>query len=285
MKKSRFYAALIIALCMIISFAMLTSCGSDSNGASDSAEPAASEEEEEQEPADPKEKFCGSWSLAAAESNGVTMAGNFKELAEMDDLGMLNINEDGTGEMAVGKKEADKTTLTWELKDDDTITLKPAETTESLGESVDVRYENEALLMEIEQDDQTGTAIFTHDGTYPEARIITMEDAVDITSEDELIGKWTMTAMNLMGISVYGSSEDLSEMSGGNEIYIEFKKDGAAEMSGSEGSWKVDGNGAVLTATDISGTNDYPVKKLEDEIVVDMSASLNGTTFIAVLSK
>ena len=213
------------------------------------------------------------------------MAGDFSEMAGLSDTGMLNIREDGSGELSLGQDEGDTAALTWKLKDDDTITLTPDKELDSTGESVDVRYENEALFMEIEQDDQTGTAIFTHDGSYPDAKIIRMEDAVDITSEDELIGKWTMSAMNLMGISVYGDPEALNKMMGGEETYIDFRKDGVAAMSTGQGTWKVDSDGAVLTASDVTGTHNYPVKKLGDDIVVDMSASLKDTTFITLLSK
>lgn len=136
-----------------------------------------------------------------------------------------------------------------------------------------------------EEDDQVATAIFTHDGTYPEAKVISMDGAEPITSEDDLLGKWKMTAMNFMGVSIYGSSEALENMSGSTEMTITFKEGGVASMETSDGTWEIGNNGATLTSNDVTGTHTYPIKKLGDDIVIDMSESLGGTEFITLMSK
>lgn len=64
----------LLAICMIMSMSMLAACGGSGAEGTETAEP--------QSAADPVEKFEGEWKLAAAESQGVYMAGNFTEVLD-----------------------------------------------------------------------------------------------------------------------------------------------------------------------------------------------------------
>jgi len=269
---------------MIMSMGILAACGgssggesSDSGSGTETAEPAA----------DPEEKFAGDWKLAAAESEGVYMAGNFTELLELSDEGngnvTLTINANKTGVINLGDESAN---FTWELKSDDVITITPETETDKVGETADISYKEDALWLTIVQEEKEASLIYTKDGIFADAKDFNMADAKDITSKDELVGKWTLTGMKLMGIAMYGDAEALKNAtSSGEEVSINFKEDGTAEMNGNAGTWEVTSDGATMTSTDVTGTHTYPVKKLGDDIVLDGSELLNGNEYLMVLSK
>lgn len=274
---------LLIAICMIMSMSMLAACGGSSGGETSDSGGGT----ETTEPADPEEKFAGDWKLAAAESQGVYMAGNFTELLELSDEGngnvTLTINADKTGVINLGDESAK---FTWELKSDDVITITPETETEKVGETADISYKKDALWLTIVQEEQEASLIYTKDGIFADAKDFNMADAKAITSKDELIGKWTLTGMKLMGIAMYGDAEALKNATnGGEEVSINFKEDGTAEMNGNAGTWEVTADGATMTSTDVTGTHTYPVKKLGDDIVLDGSELLNGNEYLMVLSK
>ena len=264
-----------VAFCLIVSLLIFAGCN-------DEPDDTRSVETEETTAAESAVDFTGTWKLAAAESEGVTMAGNFGEIAGIDDVGQIVIKEDGTGEIKLGD---DSVSFKWEQKGDDRITLTSDDDNEYIGESADVICKDDALFMEMKQDGKTARGIFTRDGSYAEARVFDMDDAKAITSEDELLGTWKMTGLKMAGISVYGDPDNLTEMNSGIDSSVTFKEGGVATMNTGDGTWKLDDDGATLTATDITGTHDYTVKRLDDDIVIDMSQILGGTEFITVLSK
>lgn len=271
-------------LCLIMAMAMLAGCGGSDTSGDQSGEAAA--EAAEEKAADPQEKFLGSWNMAAAEQDGIYMAGNFGEMLGMSDLGMLNISADGSGDITLGDEEADKVAFTWTMKADDVITLKAEKETDYTGEEIELTYGDEALAMTMEQDGKTATAFFTHDGSYAGAKVIDMEKTDKITSKDELTGKWTMSGMQMMGITVYGDQEAMANM-GSGETYVTFNDDGSVEMAATSGTWKIDDSGATLSASDITGSYTVPVKKMGDEIVLDYSnvEAYKGLGWIAVFSR
>ena len=282
LSKKKYLAALIIALIAVLSLAMFTGCGSGSDsGASDQTDAEAAEEAEE--PADPAELFTGTWIFAAAESEGVTMAGDFATIfGEDGGVASLTINDDGTGEMKLGD---DSSTLKWALKSDKSITIKPDEETDEVGDEVEVFYQDDSLRMEMKEDDQSATVIFTKDGKYAGAKIIDMSEAVPITSADELIGTWSMTGLKMMGVSCYGSKEALKNLSGGEETTITFNKDGTIDMSGESGTWKVDSNGATVSGSDSTGSYTAPIMKLGDDITFDLTEHYSDMEFVLLFSK
>lgn len=280
--EKRTLRTLIAMLCMVLAMSMLAACsGSSGSGSGSSAteqEETAEPEEGPAEEEDPSEKFIGSWKLAAAKSQGVVMSGDFSKLMEMDDEGMLTIDEGGTGKMKMGDESAD---ITWKMNGGNAITLD----SEKAEKPIDIAYEDDSLLMTIEEDDQKATAIFTHDGTYAEARTISMDGAEDITSEDELIGSWNMTGMAIMGISIYGETEDLMKMSGGEDMSVTFEKGGVARMMDSECSWTVGSDGAKFAFKGVSDEYSCPIKKQGEDIIIDMSRIMGEGEIIVLLSK
>lgn len=274
----------ILAICVIMSTGMLAACGGG-GGTGDAGDGTGTAET--QKDVDPAEKFTGDWKLAAAESQGVYMAGNFTELLELSDEGngnvMLTVNADKTGVINLGDESAG---FTWELKSDDVMTITPQTDTDKVGETADISYKKDALWLTIEQDEQEASLIYTKDGIFPDAKDFRLSDATPITSDKDLIGKWSLSGLKLMGIAMYGEGEALKNATNGTDMYIDFKEDGKAEISnGSGGSWEVNSEGAAITYSDSMGTHTLPVLKLGDDIVVDSSELLNGNEYLMVLSK
>lgn len=275
--KKKVLTGIVFVLCMAFCFSILAGCGDSESSKSASAKFG--------NVATIATHYVGTWKLAAAGSEGITMAGNFSDLMGVEDKATLILYENGTGEMSF---DEDPTKFTWVETGENKITLIPTEGSKegsNTNKTIDAIYKDEALFMDMEEDGKTATMIFTHDGKYAEARIISLDNATPITSEDDLIGVWKMTGMNLMGISIYGSAEALSAMSGGQDMSITFEKSGKAVMSDNEGTWKVTDKGATFTSNDITGTHTSPVMKLGNDIVIDMSEAMGGNTFLTVLSK
>jgi len=274
----------LLAICLIMSTGMLAACGGG-GGTGDAGGSAGTAET--QKDADPAEKFTGDWKLAAAESQGVYMAGNFTELLELSDEGngnvTLTVNADKTGVINLGDESAD---FTWEMKSDDVMTITPQTDTDKVGETADISYKKEALWLTIEQEEQEASLIYTKDGIFPDAKDFRLTDATPITSDKDLIGKWSLSGLKLMGIAMYGEGEALKNAANGVDMYIDFREDGKADISnGSGGSWEVSSEGATITYSDSMGTHTLPVLKLGDDIVVDSSELLNGNEYLMVLSK
>ena len=226
--------------------------------------------------------FVGTWLVAAVESQGLLMGGNFGSMfGEADNISLV-INADGTGSMAMGD---DSGQITWTAEGADSIWVTPQGDEASIQEAIQVTMKDDALFMPIEQDGQQVNVILTKDGNYDKAKQITLDDAQPITSEADLIGKWTLVGMNMGGVSMYGDAAAMAAAMGGEESWINFKEGGVLEMSTGEGSWAVSADGATITTTDITGTNTVPVVKLGDEIAVDYSAVYEGLPFIMVLAK
>ena len=101
-----------------------------------------------------------------------------------------------------------------------------------------------------------------------------------ITSEDALVGSWTLSGINMMGITMYGDAKDLAAMAGGQDVSLSFEKGGKCHLMGSDATYAVSSDGATITEENIS----IPVKALGDEIAIDMT-DLIGMEMIMVFSK
>lgn len=236
---------------------------------------------EEKEPADPKEKFVGEWQIAAAEYESVLVAGKFSELIGEDEVAMT-LNEDGTGTL----KYEEETGLKWTLNEEDenVINVTLDRKTDMTDKDVEVKFEDDALFMKFEQDGKSGAIIFTKDGTYAKAKEIKVEDAEKITDKDWLIGKWKIGGFRMSGVSMTGDSEDLKKAMGDVDVYVEIRKDGTAVMSGSKGKWFINKKGAFVHEKDSLGEHDYPITRLGDDMVFDMSEAF-GMELIALMKK
>lgn len=199
------------------------------------------------------------------------------------DSGKLTINADGTGEMTLGEQPG---SFKWTASGDDTIVLTPIVDGAESDATVTVTSKDDALFMDMEQDGQSATIIFTHDGTYEGAKLINMAEATPITSEAELIGTWKLVGMDMMGISIYGDADSLGNMMGAEaDATITFEEGGVATSSTGTDSWAVSADGATYTTKGLSGEVVCPVMKLGDEIAIDASETMGGMEFIMVLAK
>lgn len=208
------------------------------------------------------------------EYQGVMISGDFSAVAGQDVEMTISIKDDGKGSMAMQGESVD---FTWTKKDDATITIKPA--TED-GESIDVTLKDGALFMTAPMDEVQAEAIFTPDGTYANAKEIDMSKATAVKSADELVGTWTACGLSMMGMSVYGDAASLTSIAGGTDMTATFTKDGKVTVMGGEGTYTVDGNGAVAT---IEGA-EVPIKVLDGNIALDLSGA-TGMDMVFVLSK
>lgn len=271
----------LVALCaslLCVSCLTLAACGG--SGSSSSATPSSSSStaaSSSAAPADPAEKFVGDWQLAAVKMNGITVSGDFTEVLGGDSSNVsLSIKKDGTGSLTFKDEPVD---ITWAQKGDNAITVTPVKESDGIT-AVDVAFENNALTMEMSDDEFTGTLIFTADGKYADAKEITADGAQAITSEDALVGTWKLTGINMMGMSMYGSSEDLAAAMGSvSDTSLTFEKGGTVKAFGQDETWKVGPDGATVTS---NGT-EVPVKAIGDDIVIDASAQLGGAIQILMV--
>ncbi|MBO4352272.1 MAG: hypothetical protein J5818_02130 [Eggerthellaceae bacterium] len=273
--------ALLCASMLCVCCLALAACGggASSSAASSSATSAASESassaaaaSSSATAASPEQLFAGEWKIAAMQTEGITIAGDFSMIIGDNDV-VLNLNADGSANFTMEDETIDGT---WK-----TTGGTAAELTLN-DKTVPLSYEDDAVFMEMEDEDFSGTMIFTKDGTYAKMPEVTAEGAKAITSESELIGTWNLCAMNMMGISMYGDSDALSNMSGGTETTMTIEQGGKATLMGDEATWTVDASGASIVIDDVT----IPVQKLDNgNLIVDLSAMLGGMEMIMVFSK
>lgn len=210
--------------------------------------------------------------MAALQSQGVTMAGDLSPVLGENKV-TLTLNADGSASMAMGEDTYDGT---WEPAGD-----AAAKATFN-GNVAPLAYNDDAVFMTMEDDSFSGVMILTKDGTYPKLATITAEGAKAITSEDALIGNWSLCGMNMMGVSMYGDSAALAEVSGDSDTTLNIEEGGSATLTGEAATWAIDANGASIT---IDGTT-IPLQMNDDgNIVMDMTELLGGTSMIMVFSK
>lgn len=210
--------------------------------------------------------------MAALQSQDITMAGDLTPILGENKV-TLTLNADGSGSMVLGE---DTTDLTWKTTGDTTAEATINEM------AVPLTYKDDAVFLTMENDSFSGVMILTKDGTYANLPTITAEGAKAITSEDALIGNWSLCGMNMMGVSMYGDSAALAEVSGGSDTTLNIDKGGSATLMGETATWAIDANGASVT---VDGTT-IPLQMLDDgNIIMDMSELLGGTSMIMVFSK
>lgn len=254
MSFSKKFVALFIVACLSVLCCGLAACGSsgqNSSAASGSASSSSSSANVK-----PTDKFIGSWNLAAAESQGLIMSGNFSEMMGLGEIGMFNVKADGTGDLTFA---GETVTFTWTEAGNDAITLKLARATGGISEDVPVTYADDALKIEFSQDGQTGALIYTKDGEYSKAKKVSLESAKPITSESQLLGTWKLAGMKMMGITIYGDEGSLAAMTGGTDSSITFEQGGVLKSANSSGTWAVDANGATATVESALGSSPSPL--------------------------
>ena len=270
---------LLMSALLCVSALVLPACG----GSSGSAGGGSAAEEK----VDPSAKFIGTWKFAAAQVKGITMTGNIGMFIDGADDGIiLNISEDGKASLSLGEDSAD---ATWELTDDETITMTVQQksddesTTDIIDESqpVPIKFVDGALSLEMKTDDMAGAMIFTQDGTWDGATMISAASLTEITDSKVLVGEWKLTGVTMQGICMYGSAEDLSSVvPTDTDTTITINEDGTAKAMGQDMTWSVDDSGAKLSA----GGSDLPLKAFDGGIALDMS-DFFGTELVMLYSK
>ena len=271
---------LLITALLCATALVLPACGGSSGSAGGGGTAA-------EEKVDPSAKFVGTWKFAAAQIQGITMTGDISTFIEGADDGIiLTITEDGKGSLALGEDSAD---LTWELTDDETITLTvdkksdDTSTDEIIDESqpVPVKYLDGALSMEMKNEDMSGAMIFSQDGTWAGATMISADSLTEITDSKDLVGEWKLTGVTMQGVCMYGSAEDLSSIvPTDTDTTISINDDGTAKAMGEDMEWKVDDSGAKLVA----GGSELPLKAYDGGIALDMSGFF-GAELVMLYSK
>ena len=289
-------AALLAVFCLTTACLGLAACGGGSSSSAASASSAASSAASSSTAASSSasasassaattaDKFAGTWKIAGAEYQGLTMGGNFADLAGVQEDTSLVIKTDGTGSMTM---EGETIELVWTEAGSDAITIKsPDESKAALAEGVPITYKDGALFMEMEMEGDKGTIIYTQDGNYAGAKQISMDATKPISSDSELLGTWKLVGMNMGGVSLYGNADALAAMTGGNDTSITFEAGGVAKIGDTEsGTWAIDSNGATLTTEGTSGTVACPIAMLDGELAVDYSAAFGGVDFIMLFAK
>ena len=270
---------MLMSALLCASALVLPACG----GSSGSAGGGAAAEEK----VDPKAKFIGTWTLAGAKIHGITMAGNIGLFLDGADEGInLTISEDGKCTLKAGENTVD---ATWELADDNTINMihekkdDAEETTEVLGdkESVPVVYNDGYISIEIEDEENPGSMIFTQDGTWAEAKVVTAETATEVADSAALVGEWKLVGVTMQGVCMYGSAEDLSSVIPTDaDTSITINEDGSAKAMGQDVKWAIEDGKASL---DAAGTA-LPLKGYDGGIALDMT-DFYGVELLLLYSK
>ena len=211
------------------------------------------------------------------------MGGNFGEMFGVEEGVTMTVNEDGTGKLTLSDEAGD---FTWAANDANSIYVTPQSADgAATQQALLATCKDGALFMPYEQDGQTADLIFTRDGNYAGAKQITLEGAQPITSEEELYGTWKLVGLNMGGVSMTGSADELGAMMAGGASDITFEEGGIAKMTTGDGTWAVTGDGATLTSEDVTGKHTVPILAIGDEIALDYSEAFGGVDFIMVMAK
>jgi hypothetical protein len=275
MKK---YLAMLCATMLCVCCLALAACGGSSSSSAAASGSASASASASASSSAAQATFVGDWKLAAIEYENIMMSGDFDAMFG-DGMNMtLSIKEGGTGTMGFG---GDTTNIKWTEKGADAISITPEATSENPNpQTFDATLKDGALSMLMEQDSFSGTVFFTKDGTYAGATAISVDNAKPITSEDALVGTWNLIGMNMLGINMFGSGEDLSAMAGGTDTAITFEKGGKVTFMGESTTYTVGADGAAIAEGDLS----VPIKALDNNILIDMS-DLLGMQMVMVFSK
>ncbi len=267
---------LLLCACAVAMCLVLSACG---GGEANSVESSSSQ------PVNPAEKFIGDWQVAAAQSQGITMVGDFSQLIGGSSNMQITINADNTGSMSYNDESFN---LTWEQNGDNAIKITPETTTQEI-QQVDLTYnaEYEALEMNLEDAGTAGTILFSRSGAIEGLKAISTANATDITSEADLVGTWKLSSVNMMGVSMYGDADTLAEAMAPSSESIDttlaIEEGGTASLMGTSATWEAGSDGAAISISGVA----IPVQKLDDRLVMDMGGlfGLYGVDIVMVFSK
>lgn len=237
----------------------LVACGGGGSGQEASGDDAAKTKQteqtevvEEKEPAKPEEKFYGTWLAGGMETNGVVMVG---DLSEMGLKVSLEIKDDGTAVMTYAGEEVEdeeSKDVTWELTDENSITLTSKIDDEGSESKFKVEYKDEYIVLTDldEESDDVYVMYLSHDGTIKDYPTVDVSGAKAVTDESKILGTWKVDTMAYSGFTAYG---DLTSFYGettaeevGDNLEVTFEKDGKATFATEEYVWEKTDDGITL---------------------------------------
>ena len=262
--------------------------------------PSAADEEGAKVPAvvaDPAEKFYKTWKLAAMRSQNLTFVGDFSMFMDSEDgqIPTMVIEKGGTGSISFGDESR---LLTWELSDDNTISVKPekqaeaesgkdaddeasddatdddaatedAEVSVDAFDTLDFVYGDDGLTAHYEDEESSFEMIFNESGSLADEPEIDLANAENFTSLDELVGTWNLTAIKLAGSTIYGDPADLAAVYADNtqSAIFEVADDGSATLMDQSCNCTVGEGGVIIDFVFYQ----MPIKHVGDYAIVDMS--------------
>ena len=281
--KRRMIVLWVALLCLCGLF--LPSCGGSAGSGSDEKGGSAAEVV-----VDPAEKFYGTWKLAAMKSQNLTIVGDFSMFMDAEDgeTIVMAIEKGGAGTISLGD---DSHALTWELADDNTLSVKPDKPAEDEDEAadgspmslekLDFVYGDDGITATYEDEEVSYAMVFTESGSLADEPEVDMTKATDITSLDALAGTWSLSTLKYGGATMYGAPEDLAALYGDEvDTVMEIAADGSCKFLGQDCKVAVGEEGASIDLV----VYQIPVKMLGDNIAIDMGELL-GSDMVFVFSK
>ncbi len=278
--------AMVCAMALCASCFALTACGNSSSNESGSA--ASSESSAA---AAAEEGFAGDWKLAAAEGDGVTFAGEFKAMYQAESSIDLTLGENGKGTLSFDDESEE---ITWEEVDDTNAKLTVSRTlfddknlssSEAAGEedsiTVDIVLEDGELSIPLGNRSYADTMIFTRDGEIAKLPDLDVSKAEEITSADVLKGTWTLTAVDVSSLLMYGESENLAALISQDSVEIEFKDNGVVDVMGTESTYEVTDSGTTIEIND----TDFTLRMAGDDLLLEYPEETTGIQMVERFSK
>ncbi len=221
--------------------------------------------------------IIGTWKLAAMEQSGILMGGDMRAVLQMTgevdekdlsgDLMTITFAEGGKGTLTMLSESND---ITWEETTTGAKVTPVASDSNPNPDSIDVTLEGNAVSFSM----NGNKAYFTADGTYDGVKPYDIAAAKNVTSESELIGEWKLSGLNMMGLTMQGDPQTLIDQMGLEGASLSFSAGGKCVAFDTETTYSVDANGATILDED--NNLKVPVKMLDGQIVLDMSASLGS---------
>ena len=284
--KKRMVVLWVSLLCLCGLF--LPSCGG-SAGTEEKDSPAKDSPAAEVA-VDPAEKFYGTWKLAAMKSQNLTIVGDFSMFMDAEDgeTIVMVIEKGGAGTISLGE---DSHALTWELADDNTLSVKPDKPAEDEDEAadgspmslekLDFVYGDDGITATYEDEEVSYAMVFTESGSLADEPEVDMTKATDVTSLDELAGTWSLSTLKYGGATMYGAPEDLAAMYGDDvDTVLEIAADGSSRFLGQDSTVTVGEDGASIDYV----IYQIPVRLLGDDIAINMGELL-GIDLVFIFSK
>lgn len=272
----------IVCAAMMCVAALLLSACDNGRQAPTQNETAAQTEAESSEAATQSAtdgSFFGVWKLAAAHTDGLTIAGDFSMLFRDVESIAMELRDDSTATMSFGDIDVD---FTWEKVDDANLrVVRPSDeadvdATGVLGayETADLSLKDHSLVMSFGEGDEVSTElVFTADGSLKGYEPLATDKAADIATSDDLVGTWRLSGLRISTVTLYGTADVLAELvDASTDTTMTINEDGTGTVMGSSFTWKREDKTTVFNYDDKTVT----IKSLDGDLILDMTSMLGG---------